>query len=108
MREGRGVFGSRKAKRHDGRQAGQRQDIDRVVMEDGHHAKGLLRAQVFEVDVRDHLAGQVAFALDAEDLVLEVHQAAAFEAQLPEAARAVEQIEVRQPRRRDAARAPCG
>ena len=53
------------------------------------HANGdaavdlLLRAHEFEVVVRDQLARQIAFPLDAQDLVFELHQPAGFQAQLP-------------------------
>ena len=86
--------GRAERERHDGGQAGQRENIERVVVEDGDQPEGLLRAQEFEVAVGNHLAGQVALALHAQNAVLEVHQAAAFEAQFPEAARAEEQVEM--------------
>ena len=58
----------------------QRQDVHRVVVQDGRHSERLARAQILEVHVRDHLPRQIAFPLDAEDLVLEIHQPAAIEA----------------------------
>ena len=39
--------------------------------------------QVLEVHIGDHLAGQVAFALDTEDLVFKVDEAATIEPQPP-------------------------
>ncbi len=54
----------------------------------GTSRKACLRAQVFEVVIRDHFAGQIALPLHAQDLVLQVHQPAAFQAQFPQAARA--------------------
>src|SRR5579875_4223688 len=67
-------------------------------MEDRYQAMRLARAQVIEIDVRDQLARQIAVALDSQDLLLELHQAAAFKTQLPEPARAVQQVEVMQTR----------
>ena len=86
--------GSRKASGNHAGQTGQRHDIEHVVMKDRDQAEGAARAQVFEVVVRDQFARHVAFALHAEDLVFEIHQAAAFETQLEQAPRAVEQIEM--------------
>src|SRR5580700_5087762 len=67
-------------------------------MEDGDQALNPFRAQVFEVDVRDHRAGNVAGALEAEDFVFKIDQAAAIETEFPQAARAVQQIQMRQAR----------
>ena len=75
-------------------EAGQRHDIQHVVMEDRDQAEGVARAQVFEIVVRDQFARHVGLALEAEDLVFEIHQAAAFETQFEQAARAVEEIEM--------------
>ena len=60
----------------------------------GDHLEGLLAAQKIEVHVGDHFAGQIALALDAQNAILQIHQAAAIQAQFPQAARAEEQIEV--------------
>ncbi len=92
----RGLLGAAEGERDDGGQAGEREDVDGVVVEDRDQAEGLARAQELEVVIRDHLAGQVALPFHAEDLVLQVHQAAAFEAQLPQPARAEEQVQMRQ------------
>ena len=80
----------------DGGEAGEREDVDGVVVEHRHQPLRLARTQIFKVDVRDHFARQVAFTLKAEDLLFEFDEAAAFEAQFPETARAVEEIEVRE------------
>src|SRR5215813_5347848 len=65
-------------------------------MENRHELESLMRAQVLKIDVRNHFAREIAVALDAEDLIFEIDQAAAIETQLPEPARAVEQVEMRQ------------
>ncbi len=51
------------------------------MVEDRDQPEGLFGAQVFEVEVRDQLARHVAMALDAEDLIFQIHEAAAFETQ---------------------------
>ena len=91
----RGVFRRPERERNHGRQAGQRNDIHHVVVKDRDQLEGLVRAQILEVVIGDHLPGQVAFPLQAQDLVLQVHQPAAIEPQLPQPPRAVQQIEVR-------------
>src|ERR1700719_2481956 len=63
-------------------------------MKDGQHARGLAASQIFEIDIRDQGAGQIAMALESENLVFKIHQAATLEAQLPETARAMEQVEM--------------
>lgn len=98
------AIGAAKRGRHDGRETPERQDVDRVVMQNRHQPLRFARAQIFEVDVRDQLARQVAFTLDAEDLPLELHQATVFEAQLPKPPRSMQQIEMIQARERRVAR----
>ena len=79
----RASSGGAEGEGHDGGQAGQRENVDGVVVEDRDNLKGFRGAQVIEVTVRNHLAGQVALPLHAENLVFQVHQTAAFQAQLP-------------------------
>ena len=76
------------------RQARQRHDIEHVVVEDRQQAVGALRPQVFKEDVGDHFTGNVAGALHAQNLVLQIHQTAVFKAQFEEPSRTVEQIQV--------------
>ena len=82
------------------RQTSQRDDIHHVVMKDRHELEGLLRAQVLKIIIRNHFAGQVTLALEAEDLVLQVHQPAAIQPQFPQAARTMQQVQMSQPRKR--------
>ena len=93
VRQGR-ISGRTEGQRHDGGQAGQAQDVDGVVVEDGHQPLGLPGAQVLEVDVGDHLAGKVALPFDPQDLVLQFHEAATVQAQFPQAPRAGQQVQV--------------
>ena len=58
-------------------------NIERIVMEDGHQPERSLGAQVFEIAVGDHLAREIALPLHPQDAVLQVHQAAALQTQLP-------------------------
>src|SRR3954468_2137147 len=66
-------------------------------MEDWHQTVCFARSQIFEINVRNHLSGKVAFALYAEDLVLQLHQPAAFEAQLPKPPCTMQDIKVSHP-----------
>ena len=101
MSEGR-IGGIPERVGHDAGQARQRQNVRGVVMKHRQQARGVARAQILEIDVGNQRAGHVAVALDAQDLVFEIHQAAAVETQLPQAARAVQQIEMLHPRERRA------
>ena len=83
--------------RDDSGEAGQRDDIEHVVVEHRQQAMRAARAQVFEEDVRNHLARDVAGTFHTQNLVLQIHQAAAFEAEFEEAPRAVEQVEMLHP-----------
>ena len=83
-----------KRERHDRRQARQQENVDRVVMENRHHLESPLAAQEIEIHVRDHLAGQIALPLDAEHAILQIDQPAALQPQLPQSARAEQQVEV--------------
>src|SRR5262245_30770388 len=67
-------------------------------MADGHEVEGLLEAQTVEVVRGDRLAVENAFALESENAIFQLSQAAALEAGLPQAARSVQQVEVRQTR----------
>ncbi len=67
-------------------------------MENRQQPRHFTRVQVVEIDIWDHRAGYVALAREAQHLLLQLDQAAAFEAQFPQAARAVEQVEVLQTR----------
>ena len=60
----------------------------------GTRSKARCVRRVSEIAVGDHLARQIALPLDTQNLILQVHQAAAFQAQLPQAARAEKQVEV--------------
>ncbi|MND06555.1 hypothetical protein D3C83_280030 [compost metagenome] len=53
------------------------------MVEHRHELEGLACAQVLEVVVRDQFAGQIALAFHAQDFVLQVNEAAAFQTQLP-------------------------
>ena len=94
--------GARLAERpwDDAGEAGERDDIERVVNEHGRQSRGAAGADKVKPDLGDQLAGDVVLALVTQDLILERHQAAAFEAESPQAPRAVQQIEMRQPFKR--------
>ncbi len=53
-----------------------------------------VRAQVFKVVIRNQFARHIGLTLQTEDPVFEIHQPAAFQTQLEQAPRAVEQIQV--------------
>jgi hypothetical protein len=80
--------------RDDGDQAGEGNDVEAVVLEDGFERAGAPGAEEAEVEFRDELAGDIAGARVAEDAPFELDEAAALEAELPQAAGAVEEIEV--------------
>src|SRR5947209_8297079 len=48
----------------DGGETGQRENIERVVVENGDDPPCFAGPQIFEVDVRNQLAGQITFAFD--------------------------------------------
>ncbi len=73
------LVGRAESERHDGREAGQRENVDGIVVEDGDHLESLLAPQKIEVDVGDHFAGQIALALHAENTIFQIDQAAAFQ-----------------------------
>ena len=94
-------IGTAKRRGHNGGKTGESQNIHRVVMKDRHQALRFARTQIFEVDVRNQLAWQIAFAIHAKNLLFELNEAAAFETQFPEPARAMQQIEMAEaPKRR--------
>ncbi|MEJ7607804.1 MAG: hypothetical protein WKF37_16415 [Bryobacteraceae bacterium] len=66
------IFGRMEGVGNDGRETGQGDDIDGIVVEDGDDPERFLGSKIFEVDVRNHLARQIAFAFDPQDLSLEV------------------------------------
>ena len=74
----------------------------RVVMKHRQQPRHLPGAHVFEIDIRNHRARHVALALEAQDLLFQFHQAAALEAQFPQAPRAVQQVQMLQARKRRA------
>src|SRR5882724_10008135 len=84
-----------KSQWHDRGETSERQDVDRVVMENRHQTKNLVRAYVFEIEVRNQLARKIALPIDHQDLVLEIHQPAAIESKLPQSARSEQQIQMR-------------
>src|SRR5579883_156039 len=84
--------------RDDSGKAGEGQDIGRVVLEDREQTRGMPRPQIFEVNIGNERTGEIAVPLDAEDLILEIDQAAAIEAKLPETAGAEKQIQMLHPR----------
>ena len=98
------IFGIAKSCRNQAREAGQRNNIEHVVMEHRNQPERKARAQVFEIVIRDQFARHIGLALEAEDLVFEIHQPAAFQTQFEQAARAVEKIEVLHAHQRDGAR----
>ena len=79
---------------NDAGEAGEREDIDRIVMQDRHDAVRFAVAQVIEVDVRDHFARQIALALEAENLAFKFYQPATIEAKIPQASRPVQKVEM--------------
>ena len=80
--------------RNDPGKTGQRDDIQHVVMEDRQQAGHFARADVVEIDMRDHRAGHVTLALHAEHALFEFNQTATLVTQLPQPARAVQQVQV--------------
>ena len=72
-----------KGVRHNCCQAGQRQNVHRIVMKDRHQAKDFVGPQIFEINIWDQLPGQVALPLHAKNLMFEIHEAATVESQLP-------------------------
>src|SRR6185295_4067396 len=78
------------------------QNIDSVVMKHRQQPRHLPRTDIIEIYVRDHRARDVALTLKAQDLSFQFDQAATFEAQFPQAARAVQEIEVLKARERRA------
>ncbi len=86
--------------RHNRSKTCKRQNIHRIVMKNRHQPLRFPAAQVFEIHIWDKLARQVALAINAQDLLFQLHQAAAFQAQFPETARAMQQIEMTQARKR--------
>src|SRR5579864_1140860 len=83
-----------KRSRHDRSQAGQRENVDRVVMEDRHQPKDFMRAQIFKIEIWDKLARQIALPFHAQDLVFQIHQPATIETQIPQPAGAEQQIQM--------------
>ena len=79
---------------HDGGEAGERDDVETVVLEDAFQRPGAACADVVEIELRDEFAGHVADARDAEYTLFELPEPAAFKLELPETARAVEEVEV--------------
>ena len=69
-------------------------------MHDGHYAVSLAGAYIFKINVRDHLARQVALAFNPEHLILKLHQAATVVAQFPQPPRPVQKIQMLQARKR--------
>src|SRR5690242_10423601 len=54
----------------------------------------LSSTDVVEIDIRDHRPRHIALALEAQDLLLQFDQAAAFETQFPQPPRAVQQVQM--------------
>src|ERR1700684_2556445 len=81
-----------KGPRHNSRQARQRQNVRRVVVEDGHQAKDLLRAEIFEVEVGNQFSWKIPLPLQPQDLILEIHQAAAIKSKITQATRSKQEI----------------
>ncbi len=79
-----------------GEQRDHRQDVERVVAEDGLQRRGAPEAQVVEVKRGNQPAGYVVLALEAEERRLEMGQAAGGQAPSVQPARRIEQVEVRQ------------
>lgn len=88
---GEGVF---KNGGDDRGEEGEREDVEGVVLENGFEFGGAAGAEEFEIELRDELAGDITGAFMAEDVAFELDEAAALEAKLPEAAGAIEKIEV--------------
>ena len=89
-----GVLGVSKGLRDHSRQAGERNDVEDVVLEHRHQTMPPLGPQVLEVDVRDHLAGNVTVPFYAEDLGFQVNETAVFEAELEQPPSPVEQVQM--------------
>jgi hypothetical protein len=85
-----------KRARNDGGQARQRQDVDGVVMKHRHQAKDFVRPHVFEIDIRNQFTGKIALPFHAQDLIFQFHQPATVESQVPQPARAEQQIQMLQ------------
>ena len=65
-------------------------------MEDRHQTKDLLRAEIFEIEIRDQFARQIALPLNSQDLSFQINQTATIEPEVPQAARAEQQIQMGQ------------
>ncbi len=62
------------SQRDDAGQAGQRQDVDGVVMEHRQQTARPMSSQVFKVEVGNQRARNVTLALESEHLAFEIHQ----------------------------------
>ena len=83
----------------------ERNDVHGIVVKNRDQPECLPLPQVLKVAIRNQLAGQIALAFYSQDLVFQLHQAAALETQLPKPARAEQQIQMLHAReRRPAAR----
>ena len=63
-------------------------------MQDRHQLHGSLRADVIEIIVGNQFARQIALALHAQDLVLQIYQPATVQPELPQPPRAEQQIQM--------------
>lgn len=79
---GNNILRVAKRRRDQARETRQRNNIEHVVMEHRDQTESVAGPQVFEIVIGDQFAGHVGAALEAENLVFEIHQAASFEAQL--------------------------
>src|SRR3984885_853052 len=82
--------GAAKRRGNNRRQATQRQNIDRVVMENRNQPSRLLATQVLEVNIRNHFPRQITLSLEAQNLILEETQPAILKSQFPYPARSMQ------------------
>src|SRR5687768_13435934 len=80
--------------RHDRGETSQGQNIYGVVVKDRRQPEGFTPPEIFEIEIGNHFAGNIAFALETQNLALELDQAAAFKAQLPQASCAGQQVKM--------------
>jgi len=83
-----------KRRRNNRGQASQRQNINRVVVKNGNQPGRFLVAQIIKIHKRNQVPRQIAFALHAQNLLLQLNQFAAFQPQLPQPPRPMQQIQM--------------
>ena len=69
-------------------------EVHLIVVEDAHERLGRATAEKIEINLRDELGDDVGSAIAAKDVALEFAEADGADAQAPEVARGVEEVEV--------------